>query len=86
MSYHRVKILVVIERLLDRAIMSANDQMFKRLVRWLQLIETELDPYKSPQSAKILSDLRKQVCMRVCRYINAPICVNHFSYRCTSII
>eukprot|EP00741_Cyanophora_paradoxa_P023526 tig00021589_g22728.t1 len=56
----RVKILAVCERLLDRVVMHASDSNFRALVSWFSRIEGLLDPYRSPQSLKMLLLLRKR--------------------------
>jgi len=55
----RVKILSVCERLLDRVVMHASDTNFKTLIAWFTHIEGLMDPYRSPQSLKMLLLLRK---------------------------
>eukprot|EP00455_Lapot_gusevi_P010655 TRINITY_DN14828_c0_g1_i3.p1 TRINITY_DN14828_c0_g1~~TRINITY_DN14828_c0_g1_i3.p1 ORF type:complete len:487 (+),score=115.40 TRINITY_DN14828_c0_g1_i3:66-1526(+) len=75
----RVKVLQVVERLMDKSIMFVSEPYFASTVRWLADIESRLDPYKSSQAQKMLSDLRRLVTeirqqpMRIISHNQIPI-------------
>ncbi|KAL0207403.1 hypothetical protein P9112_012031 [Eukaryota sp. TZLM1-RC] len=52
----RIRILSVVDRLLDRTILSREN--FSNLSEWLSVIEEQLDPYKSPQSLRQIHILK----------------------------
>eukprot|EP00164_Ancoracysta_twista_P013582 GFYU01021749.1.p1 GENE.GFYU01021749.1~~GFYU01021749.1.p1 ORF type:complete len:675 (+),score=186.11 GFYU01021749.1:388-2412(+) len=57
----RLKILSVLERVLDPAVMHSEDPNLPMLSKWFQLIERNLDPFKSAQSLRVLIKLRAQL-------------------------
>eukprot|EP00002_Diphylleia_rotans_P030625 TRINITY_DN6309_c0_g1_i4.p1 TRINITY_DN6309_c0_g1~~TRINITY_DN6309_c0_g1_i4.p1 ORF type:complete len:498 (-),score=116.61 TRINITY_DN6309_c0_g1_i4:207-1700(-) len=54
----RIKILTVIDRLMDRAVLRMTDSSFAHLSAWLKTQERTLDPYKSSQSLSMLERIR----------------------------
>lgn len=56
----RLKILLVFNRLLDRALLNVNE-LSKGLSFWLMNIESQLDPYRSPLALKALGLLRQKI-------------------------
>ncbi|KAI9189819.1 hypothetical protein H9P43_001252 [Blastocladiella emersonii ATCC 22665] len=50
----RMKVLALVDRLLDRSIMREGDPNFTTLYRWLRHLEETVSPYKSAESLKII--------------------------------
>ncbi|KAG9391643.1 hypothetical protein J8273_6408 [Carpediemonas membranifera] len=73
----RLKILSIANRLLDRSILRQGDQTFDAFTVWLGSLEGSLDPYKSPQSVRIVHELLKQA-TRLRSQLMAPISAGEF--------
>jgi hypothetical protein len=56
----RLKILGVVDRLLDRTIMRDGDGNFGAMLKWLVLVEESLDPYRSAEVLKLVLNLIKR--------------------------
>ncbi|KAL0211899.1 hypothetical protein RCL1_005525 [Eukaryota sp. TZLM3-RCL] len=54
----RIRILNIVDRLLDRTILSRENGTFTTLEEWLVNIEEQLDPYKSPESLRLIHGLK----------------------------
>ncbi|ORZ39445.1 hypothetical protein BCR44DRAFT_110117, partial [Catenaria anguillulae PL171] len=50
----RMKVLAIVDRLLDRSIMREGDPNFVTVYRWLRHLEETVSPYKSAESLKII--------------------------------
>jgi hypothetical protein len=57
----RVKVLLIVDRLLDRQIFSARDKNLKGLTLWLSFIENGLDTYRFPHCTKVLAVLTRKI-------------------------
>ncbi|KAJ3219516.1 hypothetical protein HK099_004675, partial [Clydaea vesicula] len=50
----RLKVLQVVDRLVDRVLMRQGDPVFETTFQWLRLLEETLDPYKSKQALPLI--------------------------------
>ncbi|KNE63726.1 hypothetical protein AMAG_08813 [Allomyces macrogynus ATCC 38327] len=50
----RLKVLAILDRLLDRSVMREGDPNFTVLYKWLRHLEETVSPYKSAESLKII--------------------------------
>jgi hypothetical protein len=68
----RLKLLTIIERLMDRKVMKASDPTFVSLLSWLAHVETVLDPYKSRQAVRLITALRRKVSSPSLLFLSFP--------------
>ncbi|KAI9351430.1 hypothetical protein BDR26DRAFT_891061 [Obelidium mucronatum] len=59
----RMKILSVIDRLLDRVIMRQEDAVFTTVFKWLKHLEETINPYRNPEMLKLVLYLVKRAKM-----------------------
>jgi hypothetical protein len=57
----RAKILLIVDRLLDRCIFSQQDRTFRGLVQWLAHIESKLDHYRFPHCTNLLNVVLRKI-------------------------
>ncbi|KAI9136521.1 hypothetical protein BKA69DRAFT_1103644 [Paraphysoderma sedebokerense] len=57
----RLKVLGILDRLLDRAIMREGDSNFVTVSKWLRQLEDNISPYKSADALKLVLILLKRV-------------------------
>ena len=56
----KLKILGLLDRLLNRAVMRKGDVAFTYLVKWIKVLEETVSPYKSPKAMHIIENLSKR--------------------------
>ncbi|ORY52557.1 hypothetical protein BCR33DRAFT_761713 [Rhizoclosmatium globosum] len=59
----RMKILSVIDRILDRVIMRQEDMVFTTTFKWLKHLEETINPYRNPEMLKLVLYLVKRAKM-----------------------
>lgn len=57
----RVRILTVLERLVDSNTMHSREKIFKDVQTWMKDLESDVDPYKNPTATKLLTELRSRL-------------------------
>lgn len=50
----RMKILAIVDRLVDRAVMRPTDTIFTSTFQWIKLLEETVSPYYSPEVLKLI--------------------------------
>ncbi|KAJ3004165.1 UNVERIFIED_CONTAM: hypothetical protein HDU68_005269, partial [Siphonaria sp. JEL0065] len=59
----RMKILSVVDRILDRVIMRQEDLVFTTTFKWLKYLEETINPYRNPEMLKLVLYLVKRAKM-----------------------
>ncbi len=54
----RARVLVVLQRLMDRSVVTGADPIFTELSEWMELSESQLDPYKNVRIVNLIQKLR----------------------------